>query len=42
MYKVFIGSSKMNVKEMNLLIDTVLDIATEVGIETDYWREVLK
>lgn len=42
MYKVFIGSSKMNVKEMNLLIDTVLDIAEEVGIETDYYRSLLK
>lgn len=42
MYKVYIGSSKMDTKEMNLLIDTILDIAQEVGIETDYWREVLK
>lgn len=42
MYKVFIGSSKMDTKEMTLLIDTILDIAEEVGIETDYWKEVLK
>lgn len=42
MYKVYIGSSKMDTKEMNLLIDTILDIAEEVGIETDYWKEVLK
>lgn len=42
MYKVYIGSSKMDTKEMGLLIDTVLDIAQEVGIETAYWYEVLK
>ena len=44
MYKCFIGSSKMNVKEMNELIDTVLDMASMVGIDTDleYWKEVLK
>lgn len=42
MYKVFIGSSKMDTKEMTVLIDTVLDIAEQVGIETDYWKEVLK
>lgn len=42
MYKVFIGSSKMNVKEMNILIDAVLDVAEKVGVETDYWKEVLK
>ena len=42
MYKVFIGSSKMNTKEMSLLIDTALDMAQEIGIETDYYNEVLK
>lgn len=42
MYKVFIGSSKMNVKEMNILIDAVLDVAQEVGVETDYWKGLLK
>ena len=42
MYKVFIGSSKMNVQEMKMLIDTVLDVASECGIETSYWQEVLK
>lgn len=42
MYKVFIGSSKMDTKEMGLLIDTILDLANEVGIETTYWREVLR
>ena len=42
MYKVFIGSSKMDTKEMGLLIDTILDVANEVGLDTIYWREVLK
>ena len=44
MYKVFLGSSKMDTKEMNLLIETVLDVAEEVGVThlDDYWREVLK
>lgn len=44
MYKCFIGSSKMNVKEMNELIDTVLDMAAKAGIDTeaDYWKAVLK
>lgn len=42
MYKVFIGSSKMDKQEMNILIDTVLDVAQEVGIETDYWKGLLK
>ncbi len=31
-YKVFYGSSKMNSKEMTLLIDTLMDMAEEVGI----------
>ena len=42
MYKVFIGSSKMDVKEMNQLIDTILDVAEQLGIETSYWKEVLR
>ena len=42
-YKVYIGSSQMNTKEMGILIDTVLDIANEVGIDTyEYWEKVLK
>ncbi len=32
-YKVFYGSSKMDKKEMGLLLDTVMDIAAELGIE---------
>lgn len=32
-YRVFIGSSQMNVSEMKQLLDTVLDMASEVGVE---------
>lgn len=42
MFKVFIGSSKMDTKEMGTLIDTVLDMAEEIGIDTDYWSEILR
>ena len=42
MYKCFIGSSKMSTKEMTDLIETVLDVASEVGIDTLYWKELLK
>ena len=41
-YKCFYGSSKMNKQEMTMLIETVLDMAIEAGLETEYWREVLK
>lgn len=42
LYKVVSGSSKMNTKEMCALIDTTLDYAARLGIDTDYWKEVLK
>ncbi len=38
-YRVFIGSSKMDTKEMSLLLETVMDMATECGIEIDDWTE---
>ena len=34
-YKVYYGSSKMDTKEMTLLLETVLDMAAECGIETN-------
>lgn len=40
-YKCFYGSSKLNTKEMSLLIDTALDMAQEVGIETSYYKELI-
>ena len=33
-YKVYIGSSKMNTKEMTELIDITMQIASEFGIDT--------
>lgn len=39
MYKCFIGSSKMDTKEMSLLIDTAMDMAEQVGIDTDWYKE---
>ena len=33
-YKVFIGSSKMNTKEMNELLEIVFQICSELGIAT--------
>ena len=36
-YKVYYGSSVMNTKEMTLLLETVLDIANEVGIDTSIY-----
>ena len=32
-YKAYYGSSKMNTKEMTLLLETVIDMATEEGIQ---------
>lgn len=39
--KVFVGSSKMNKEEMGKLIDTTLDYAEQLGIDTVYYRDVL-
>lgn len=41
MFKCFYGSSKMNTKEFSLLIETVLDMAQAVGIETTYYENLL-
>jgi hypothetical protein len=42
MYKVYIGSSKMDSKEMKQLIDTALDVAGELGLDLEYWNGVLR
>ena len=39
---VYIGTSKMDTKEMSDFIDYVLDYASEVGIYTEYWEDLLK
>ena len=35
-YKVYLGSSKMNTKEMNELLDMAIKVASDLGIEKDY------
>ncbi|MCK4258774.1 MAG: hypothetical protein KAX49_07335 [Halanaerobiales bacterium] len=39
--KVVYGSSKLNTKEMGLLIENLLDYAENLGIETNYWKDAL-
>lgn len=36
-YKVYIGSSKMNTKEMTELLDITLQICAELGIQTEVY-----
>lgn len=40
--KVYIGSSKFDTKEMAQLIDTTIDYAEKIGINTDFYTRVLK
>lgn len=40
-YKCFYGSSKMDKKEMHDLIETILDMASECGLDIVYWKDVL-
>lgn len=40
-YKCFYGSSKMDTKEMHDLIETILDMASECGLDIVYWKDVL-
>lgn len=40
--QIFIGSSKFNTKEMAKLIDTTIEYAENLGIDTAYYREVLQ
>lgn len=39
-YKCYLGSSKMNTKEMKELIEILLDMASEVGIDLVYWKNI--
>lgn len=41
-YRVYLGSSHFNKKEMSLLIETVLDMAEEADIDRTYWGEMLR
>ena len=40
-YKCFWGSSKFDKKEMHDLIETILDMACECGLDINYWKELL-
>lgn len=40
-YKCYYGSSKMNTKEMSQLIETILDMAAEAGLDAAYWEGLL-
>ncbi len=39
--ELYEGSRNYDTAEMTKLIDAALDYATELGIETDYWRSLL-
>lgn len=41
LYEIYWGSSKFNTKQMSKLIDCVLDMAQEAGIDTYAWRDAL-
>ena len=41
-YKCFYGSSKMDKQEMHNLIETLLDMASECGLDIVYWKDVLE
>lgn len=40
-YKCFYGSSKLDKKEMADVIETLLDMASECGLDIVYWKDVL-
>ena len=42
MVRVYLGGSKMNTKEFSQLIDTALDVASQLNLDVLYWRELLK
>ena len=39
-YKCYLGSSKMSTKEMKELIEILLDMASDAGLDLIYWRNV--
>lgn len=40
-YDLYRGSSHFNTKEMTVLIDTILDMACNAGLDRDYWKGLL-
>lgn len=39
-YKCYLGSSSLNKKEMRELIEVLLDIAGEIGLNLVYWKKI--
>lgn len=39
-YKCYLGSSKMSTKEMKELIEILLDMANEAGLDLVYWKNI--
>lgn len=39
-YKCYLGSSKMTTKEMQELIEILLDMASYVGLDLVYWKNI--
>jgi hypothetical protein len=40
-YQLFSGSSKFNKEQEGKIIDYVLDLASRLDINVDYWKEML-
>lgn len=40
--RIFLGSSKMDTKEMGVLIDKAIEYAENLGIDTAYYKDVLR
>lgn len=41
-YQCYIGTSKMNTEEMARVIDVAIEYASQLGIDSEYWKELLK
>ncbi len=41
-YKCYSGSSKLDKKEMAQVIETLLDMASECGLDIAYWKDVFE
>jgi hypothetical protein len=39
-YKCYLGSSKMTTKEMKELIEILLDMANDTGLDLIYWKSI--
>lgn len=39
-YKCYLGSSKMTTKEMRELLEILLDMASDVGLDLVYWKNI--